>query len=68
MGRATQVTMFVSLLLLAGCGKSDRVLYPLEQGLTWEYQVQLGSGFESGGGQRATLTNFPERELTAVER
>jgi hypothetical protein len=52
-----------SFLLLVSCTGSERTLYPLGQGLTWEYQIAAGSMLGSAGGQRATLANLPEREL-----
>lgn len=53
-----------SLLLLINCSGSDHTLYPLKQGMMWEYQIAAGSMLGSAGGQRATLTNLPQRELS----
>lgn len=52
-----------SLLLLAGCGRGHQNLYPLKEGLTWEYQVSFRSVMGMPEGQRATLTNQPQGEL-----
>jgi len=53
-----------TFLLLVSCSGSDRSLSPAEQGLSWEYQVATGSMLGSSGGQRATVTNLPQRELS----
>ena len=53
-----------SVLLFVGCGRSDRTLYPLGQGLTWEYQIAAGSMLGLEGEQRVTVTNLPQRDLS----
>ena len=51
-------------LLCVSCSGSDRSLYPLEQGLSWEYQIAAGYMPGSSGGQRMNVTNLPQRELS----
>ncbi|MCL6547113.1 MAG: hypothetical protein K6T61_18010, partial [Bryobacteraceae bacterium] len=52
------------LLLLICCSRPDRALYPLNEALTWEYQISARSMLGSAPVLRATVANLPQRQLS----
>lgn len=55
--------LLAGLLTLTACGESGRALYPLGEGLTWEYQISAESLMGQAGGQRIKVSHLPPRQL-----
>lgn len=59
--------IFLTISVLVSSNSSAQMLYPLNEGLTWTYQVSMGTLSNSAPGQLATMTNMPARLLEGKE-